>query len=60
MNSVYDQIHLEQHHLSLLIETQNVVAHAASPAAFHFMFVSEELLASEASSIVQLTVGQHA
>lgn len=48
-----------QHHLSLVIETQNVVAHAASPAAFHFMFVSEELLASEASSVVQLTVGQY-
>lgn len=46
-------------HLSLLIEAQDVVAHTAGPAALHFMLVSEKLLASEASSIVQLSVRQN-
>lgn len=46
-------------HLSLLIEAQDVVAHTAGPAALHFMFMSEKLLASEASSIVQLSVRQN-
>lgn len=46
-------------HLSLLVKTQDIIAHTAGPAALYFMFVSKELLASEASTIVQLTVGQN-
>lgn len=46
-------------HLSLLVKTQDIIAHTAGPAALHFMFVSKELLASEASTIVQLTMGQN-
>lgn len=46
-------------HLSLLVKTQDVISNAAGPAALHFMFVSEELLASEASTIVQFTVSQN-
>lgn len=46
-------------HLSLLIEAQDVVAHAAGPAALYFVFVSEKLLASEAPSVVQLAVRQN-
>ncbi len=46
-------------HLPLLVKTEDVIANTAGPAALHFMFVSKELLASEASAIVELTVGQH-
>ena len=46
-------------HLSLLIKTQDIVAHAARPAALHFVLVPKELLASEASAVVQLAVGQN-
>lgn len=46
-------------HLSLLVKTQDIIADAARPAALHFMFVSKELLASKASAVVQLTMGQN-
>jgi len=49
---------LAEAHLSLLVKTQDIIAHTAGPATLHFMFVSKELLASKASAIVQLTVGQ--
>lgn len=47
-------------HLSILVKAQDVITHTAGPATFHFMFVSEELLASKASAIIQLTMGQNA
>lgn len=50
---------VRESHLSLLIKAQDVVAHATGPAALDFMFVSEELLASEASPVVQLAVREN-
>ncbi len=50
---------MAESHLSLLVKTQDIIAHTAGPATLHFMFVSKELLASEASAVVQLTVGQN-
>lgn len=47
-------------YLTILVKAQDVITHTAGPATLHFMFVSEELLASKASAIIQLTVGQHA
>lgn len=43
-------------HLSLLVKSQNVVAHAAGPATLHLMLVSEEFLTGKAPAIVQLSV----
>lgn len=44
-------------HLSFLIKAQDIVAHTAGPPTLHLMFVPEELLASETSAIIQLTMG---
>ncbi len=44
-------------HLPLLVETQNVIADATRPAALHLMFVAEQLLASESTTVVEFAVG---
>ena len=44
----------------MLVEAQDVVAHAARAATLHLVLVAEELLAGEAAAIVQLAVGEHA
>lgn len=46
-------------HLSLLVKPQDIVAYTAGPATLHLMLVSEELLASKAPAIVQLSMCQH-
>lgn len=47
-------------YLAILIKAQDVITHTAGPATLHFVFVSEEFLASKASAIIQLAMGQHA
>lgn len=46
------------HHVALAVEAQDVVAHAAGAARLNLVLVAEELLPSEASAVVEFTVGQ--
>lgn len=48
------------HNLAHTIETQNIISHRTRSAGFHFMFVSEEPLTRVSTTVVQLTMRQHA
>lgn len=43
-------------HLPFLVETQDVVADATGPAALHLVFVAEQFLAGESTTVVEFTV----
>ena len=44
--------------MALLVEAQDVVAHATGAAALHLVLVAEELLPSKASAVIQLAMGE--
>ena len=47
------------HHVSLTVEPEDVVPDAARAARLQFVFVSEEFLTSETTSIVETPVSEH-
>ena len=46
-------------HVSLLIESQDVVSDTGRSPALHLVFVSEQLLSRRPSAVVQLSVSQN-
>ena len=47
------------HHVSLTVEPEDVVPDAARSARLQFVFVSEEFLTSETTSVVETPVSKH-
>lgn len=46
-------------HVTSTVKAQYIVTNAAGPASLHLMLVAEQFLASKATTIVELAVGQH-
>jgi len=47
------------HNGTTAVKTQDVIPNAARPTRFHLVLVSEELLASVATTIIKLGVSQY-
>lgn len=47
------------HHIAQTIKSKDVIAHRTRSAALHLVFVAEQALPGESTTIVQFTVREH-